>query len=274
MTIFAVNNYELIIMPIKQTVHINTKYIADSNIVEFVNTIHTSFSSAGQVAYDKRNQLRIIETGSEAMDQVAVKRFKKLGFFRGLYYTFFGLSKAERCFNNALELARRGISTPEPLAMVEVKKNGVINTCYYICRCVQLPAIIDGLHWEDKFNPVMSADFACMAARMHEAGVIHGDLNCDNVLYKKEADGHYSFTLIDINRMTIFPEVRPVSDKKAMADMCCFTRSLNVMRKVASDYVDARGWNQSVTETMVRMKDRFNRRRALRKRILHPTCPY
>ena len=84
MTIFAVNNYELIIMPIKQTVHINTKYIADSNIVEFVNTIHTSFSSAGKVAYDKRNQLRIIETGSEAMDQVAVKRFKKLGFFRGL----------------------------------------------------------------------------------------------------------------------------------------------------------------------------------------------
>ena len=88
MTIFAVNNYELIIMPIKQTVHINTKYIADSNIVEFVNTIHTSFSSAGKVAYDKRNQLRIIETGSEAMDQVAVKRFKTWILSRTVLYLF------------------------------------------------------------------------------------------------------------------------------------------------------------------------------------------
>lgn len=258
----------------KQTIHINPQYAADKNIVEFVNSIHSAFSSAGKVVYDKRNQLRIIETGSDAMNKVAVKRFKKLGLLRGLYYTLFGSSKAARCFNNALEMTRRNVPTPEPLAMVEVRKNGIISTCYYICRCVQFPAIIDGLHWEDRFDPVMSADFARMAAAMHQVGVIHGDLNCDNVLYEKQPDGHYTFTLIDINRMTILPSGHIVDNRRAMADMCCFTRSLEVMRKVAADYVKARGWSDSMTETMVKMKHRFNIRRELKKRILHPKRPY
>ncbi len=258
----------------KQFIQINPKYSGDKHIKEFVEGLHDSFFKCGKVVYNKRNILKIMQTGSDLMPVVAVKRFKPLGALRGIYYTYIGKSKAERCFEYALELARRGIDTPEALACVTVRKNGVLRDSYYICKCVELPAIKDGVHWEDSFNERMAEDFAAMAAAMHESGVTHGDLNCDNVLYRQNDDGSYSFTLIDINRMTIDKDHQPVKDAAAIADMCCFTRSLKVMRSVAEYYVRARGWDSRMVEKMVDAKRRFNRRRAIKKRIVHPTRKY
>lgn len=258
----------------KQFIQINPKYYGDKYINEFVARLHDSFYNYGKVVYNKRNILKIMSTGSEAMPVVAVKRFKPLGLIRGLYYTYIGKSKAERCFEYALELERRGIDTPEPVACVTVRNNGVLRDSYYVCKCVELPPIKDGVHYEDSFNERMAEDFAEMAAAMHKSGITHGDLNCDNVLYRQNDDGSYSFTLIDINRMTLHRAGEPVTDSEAIADMCCFTRSLKVMRSVAEYYAKARGWDNEMVERMVDSKRRFNRRREIKKRILHPTRKY
>lgn len=258
----------------KQFFQINPAFSGDKQIEKFVEELHHSFNNNGRVIYNKRNTLKIMSTGSEAMPLVAVKRFKPLGLLRGFYYTYIGRNKAERCFSYAIELEQRAVATPQPLAFVQVSRMGVVRQCYYICRCVDLPPVKDGIHWEDRYNPRMAEDFAAMAAAMHSAGVVHGDLNCDNVLYSEESDGHFSFTVIDINRMTLYPRGTVVPDRKAMADMCCFTRSLNIMRSVAEFYVKARGWNESMVNTMVAIKNRSNRRRAIKKRIIHPTRKY
>lgn len=258
----------------KQLYRINPIYAGDKSIENFVAGLHDSFNNNGRVVYNKRNTLKIMSTGSEAMPVVAVKKFKPLGFLRGFYYTYIGRNKAERCFDYALELEARGIPTPEPLAYVLVSCRGVVKYCYYICRCVELPAVKDGIHWEDRYDAAMAESFASMAAAMHKAGVVHGDLNCDNVLYRKNQDGGFSFTLIDINRMRFYPRGTVVPDSKAMADMCCFTRSLKIMRNVAEYYASARGWDSRMVDTMVEMKRKFNRRRAIKKRILHPTRKY
>lgn len=258
----------------KQIYRINPLYASDKSIEKFVVGLHDSFNNNGRIVYNKRNTLKIMSTGSEAMPVVAVKKFKPLGLLRGLYYTYIGINKAERCFNHAIELETRAIATPEPLAYVQVSQCGVIRECYYICRCVELPAVKDGIHWEDRYDAAMAESFSSMAAAMHKAGVVHGDLNCDNVLYSKNADGSFSFTLIDINRMKFYPRGTTVPDSEAMADMCCFTRSLKVMRSVAEYYAKARGWDNEMVERMVDSKRRFNRRREIKKRILHPTRKY
>ncbi|MCM1021771.1 MAG: lipopolysaccharide kinase InaA family protein [Muribaculum sp.] len=258
-------------MKLTQDIQIHPDFASDNSIINFVGELHRCFFNYGRVVYNKRNILKIMPTGSLLTPEVAVKRFKPLGVLRGMFYTFVGQSKSQRCFNYAVELEKRGISTPKPIACVQVKQNGILRYCYYICECCELPAIKDGVHWEDKYDAGMAEDFAAMAAKMHEAGIAHGDLNCDNVLYQKENDGHYSFMLIDINRMSIYPAGESVPDRKAMADMCCFTRSLNVMRSVAEYYVKARGWKSSMVDVMVGMKRDFNRRRLIKKRILHPT---
>lgn len=277
----SANTCELIIfaknmghMAEKQLYRINPLYAGDKSIESFVVGLHDSFNNNGRIVYNKRNTLKIMSTGSEAMPEVAVKKFKPLGFLRGFYYTYIGRSKSERCFDYAIELEARGITTPEPLAYVEVSHFGVVKYCYYVCKSVELPAIINGIYREDSYDDTMAQNFASMAATMHCAGVVHGDLNCDNVLYRQNHDGTFSFTLIDINRMKFYPRGTTVPDHEAMADMCCFTRSLKIMRKVAIYYVKARGWDSDMIDVMVEMKRKFNRRRAIKKHIVHPTRKY
>ena len=48
----------------------------------------------------------------------------------------------------------------------------------------------------------MLGALAAFLYRLHEAGVLHRDLNIGNILYKGDGQGGYVFQLIDTNRMT------------------------------------------------------------------------
>ncbi len=60
------------------------------------------------------------------------------------------------------------------------------------------------LNAPEEFNKVMAGDFARFVNRLHQKGIIDIDLNAGNVLYQPQADGHYTFSLIDINRMKFY----------------------------------------------------------------------
>ncbi len=58
----------------------------------------------------------------------------------------------------------------------------------------------ESLHKETTQN--FLAELGGFLFQLHEAGVIHGDLNRDNIMFKRLSDGTLKFQLIDINRMS------------------------------------------------------------------------
>ena len=79
----------------------------------FVRSIPSHGYAEEEVCWNRRNVVERVKTPDGQQD-VIVKRFKPVGFFKGLIYTFFRKSKARRAYENALYLLRNGIGTALP----------------------------------------------------------------------------------------------------------------------------------------------------------------
>ena len=250
---------------------INPRYASSADAVRFIQDIPERFKESGTVVYDKRNQIRLVDSPCQELPDMAIKRFRRLSPLKAAVYTYFSTTKAKRAYDNAFVLLGHGIDTPEPIAYIEIKERGLIRDCYYVCGRMVAPAIKDGLYYLDSYNSRLADDFAAMVAKMHRAGVLHNDLNCDNVLYVRDyTTGGYRFSLIDINRMTVLKEGELPDVHQCAVNLSRFCRDVDIYRRVVSAYVRYRGWDAGMVDKFVDYKVRFNRNRRIKKYILHP----
>lgn len=118
----------------------------------------------------------------------------------------FQKSKAMRSFLAARHLIAHGLDTPRPLACIEKRERGFVTESYYITEmienCVKVKQFVRK-NSEDvnDIRKVMHA-VADYATRMHNAGMVHRDLNLANFLLCSGEDG-YRLVLIDLNRYRI-----------------------------------------------------------------------
>lgn len=218
--------------------------------------------------YQGRNKVWLTKLNSR---KVVVKEFHKLGFFKGFIYTFFRKNKAQKAFDNAMELLKRGVLTPEPIDVKEVRRCGLLCKVYYISSYTDWQAIRKPLTEDIPYNRQMAIDFAHFVARLHEKGIIHHDLNNTNVLYKKSGQ-HYNFMLIDINRMSFTSKMHPAHDKDCLENLCLFSNRGEMFDTFANVYVRTRGWDHSRLADALKAKDRHDRRwkrKKKLKRLLH-----
>ena len=113
----------------------------------------------------------------------------------------------------------------------------------------------------------MAGDFARFVNRLHQKGIIDIDLNSGNVLYQPQADGHYTFSLIDINRMKFYTGYPPM--KECVENLTRFTGRMDVFELVAREYVKARGMEESQIQYFMDGKAEHDRRWKTRKSITH-----
>lgn len=135
--------------------------------------------------------------------QIAIKQFRKLKPYDTARFTVIR-SKALRSFLNALKLQDAGILTPEPVACIEKRDGAFLLESYYVCRFIDFDFSLhemfrDQLHtpWE---NPLRA--LAATVKKIHDAGILFGDLNGANILIKLTEDTP-SFYFIDLNRMKV-----------------------------------------------------------------------
>lgn len=298
---------------------VNPKFGNNAPLMRFLNALPATFPNGGEVLWNKRNQIRrfIVAAGGEVGGKLAdgaikhddvdescgdgaqnggergkksvgadavltlvVKKFKHPNVFQKIG-ALFGSSKAEKAFKNGIELLVRGFLTPQPVACIVIKGRVFIKEAYLVTLNTDWPPIADELecsHW----NKDLAADFARFAARLHEQGVLHNDLNKTNVLYKKVAGeteagvrnaeceqrypyggsgGHYCFQLIDNNRMHFLPLGQMPSQKECMENLTRFTGDYGLFSFVAEAYARARNLDAEVWL-----------RRALRQKRLHDRC--
>lgn len=144
----------------------------------------------GEVIDARRNILRLT-------DGVVVKQFKTPGLLRGIWYGWFGTSKARRSYENALRL--EGL-TPRPIAYREVRICGILRESWYACEQSQCTyTFIDLIEHPDMPNRAQIL-FAIgrFTAQLRRMGVWHRDYSQGNILFN--ADGS-RIEIVDLNRI-------------------------------------------------------------------------
>lgn len=223
------------------TMKINSQYKHSQELHEFIKSLPKNFEREGEILYDERNVIKsfMVRTHEKYTEKVVVKRYKCPNIIQQIIYSFFRKSKAERAFSYGIQLQEASINTPTPIAYFEEWKNGLFKFGYYLSGYDNAPAIRKELIEKEEFNQTMAEDFAIFVANLHNKDILHHDLNSTNVLYHPEANGHFSFSVIDINRMTFKKSNLTLSE--CLDNLTRFTGRMDLFEYVLKKYIQYRG---------------------------------
>lgn len=215
--------------------------------------VDAPLSGSVRLIYQGRNSLRSVDTGRMTL---VVKDFSRTFKNRLLYAS--RRSKACKSYENALELLRRGILTPAPVGYVERRTaSGMLACSFYVSEfddTMELGDYLDGGGHE-----ALHA-FACFMARLHKAGIRHDDLNRTNVRVVVADDGTPVFSLIDLNRMKIYPAGAEVPVDDSFRNLCRFSPLDDGFRYFVGVYLSQRGFDLSLAGRAIEIKQAHNRR--------------
>lgn len=219
-------------------------------------------SSNCKELYNGRN--RIVQLEPCKGHNLVVKKYKRHDWFKRIVYTFFKPNKARRSFENAKELRLRGFETPHEVAYIEKREHGLITQVYYISAYTAKEPICTDLIEKEPFNRELANAYALFVASLHEAGVLHRDLNSTNVICEKSASG-YAFELIDINRMRFYKGAVPKAE--CMKNLTLFSAFTDMFKYVLNCYAAARKWTEKDIEQAISVKISHDRNWIRRKRF-------
>lgn len=241
----------------------NMKFIVNPKyepLRPFIESIPSVFDDQGTVVYQGRNTIREFFTDNT---HLVVKRFGRMNVLKRVIYSFFRDNKAIRSYRHAEQILQRGFQTPEPIAYIEERKNGLLSDLYYICCYTKACDIKSQLIDREPYNESLLHAYAIFVASLHTHGILHRDLNPTNVLYEVSERGDYQFTLIDINRMTFYDdEVPPI---KCMHNLTLFWWLSPVYRAMLDIYAQQRGWSRQDVLKAIRIKEKHDDRWIRRK---------
>ncbi len=172
---------------------------------------------------DKRNRVWNVRVEGEA-DELTVKLNRAKGI-KKLSYRF-EQSKGKRHWNNATDMLRRGVNTPEPVAHFERHSNSGVRDNYFITRYVE-----GAFSCRDIFTAFMNGDetyrgrsrrqwleeIAPFVAKLHRRRIVHRDLSSGNLMLV-EKDGTLECYLIDIGRARVYEPGR-MKDRHRLIDL-------------------------------------------------------
>ena len=144
----------------------------------------------GEVIDARRNVLRVTQG-------VVVKQFRTPALWRGIWYGWFGKSKARRSYEYALRM--EGM-TPAPVAYREVRVCGVLRESWYACKQSECTHTFIELIEQPDFpnRALILRKIGRFTAEMHKRGIWHPDYSQGNILFNDDAS---HIEVIDLNRI-------------------------------------------------------------------------
>lgn len=206
---------------------------------DFIVNLPGRFNSEGETLYVGRN---VVKTFSLDGVTLVVKRFKRPNIVQAVAYTFFKKSKAERAFLFAKLIRERGFNTPREVAFIEKKHNGLLQDSFFVATSCTLPQLSKLLRRPD-FDRNVAAQLGRYIVRLHEKGVLHGDMNLSNILYDRASDGSCTFWLIDTNRSAF----KQTSKDDCLENLKRLTHERPLLEYIVRSYAIERGWNEDET---------------------------
>lgn len=177
----------------------------------WIKALPETFDHQGKMLVDGRNQVKLIEVDGV---KFVVKYFRKITLANRFIYRYLRASKGERAYENAMTLLDRRISTPTPVAFIDVYGRGILEGSYFVSLYVEFDSAFDLLN-----RPFTECeDHLKLLARflynIHRKGVFHADLNLTNVLHCP-SNSESPFCLIDNNRIRF----RKYNSRSAMRNL-------------------------------------------------------
>lgn len=228
-----------------------------------IERIPGMFAAEGETIYSGRNQVKRFLFGH---DEVVVKRYKHPNFIQKIAYTFFKKGKAERAYLFAAALRERGIETPHEIAYIEEKHHGLLRDSYFVSTVTHYAELFDLLLKSNSYDANIITELASFLVYVHKKGVLHGDLNLSNILYRKEEKtGKYKFCLIDTNRSKF---VDSPTKEMCLENLKRLTHRRDMLQKLIYAYAECRGWDaEECMQRVTKKMEAFERKRALKRRI-------
>lgn len=219
----------------------------------FVEELSERFALSGETLYRGRNELKSFEYNGV---RFVVKKFGNNRFKQ--FLSLFRKGKAEKSYRNGCELVRLGVLTPTPIGFVQVRSClGMVREAYYLSAYIPYPSLADICPDNEGFNREAMEAFARFVARLHEVGVLHGDLNTGNVRCEASDEG-LRFWLIDINRMRFGAKGKSLSRKACFDNITRFSYNSPMFHHFLRRYLQVRGWERYFDEA-IRRKVRHDR---------------
>lgn len=225
----------------------------------FISCIPNEFENNKDLIYSGRNTVKRFRSNYGTW---IVKKYRKPNIIQQLAYTFWRKSKAERAFIFANKLLDLGIDTPEGIAYIENKKNGLFNIGYFISTASDdlplYPILVENSH----FDKSLATSLAAFFVFMHNKGFLHGDPNLDNILYHVNSQGENSFSVIDTNRSVFRTHPSP---KECLDNLKRITHRRDLLAYIIKEYAIMRQWNidESIHQVMHAL-NKFEKKRQLK----------
>lgn len=218
---------------------VTSAYARNQSLMQLIDTMPWSFDNGGVLLWNGRNKIKSFCLSTEGNSvEVVVKRFKHLSLIQKVVYAI-RKHKARKAYYNALELVRRGVRTPAPVAFIEQRNGLWLTDAYYISEVTSLRSIESEVDRDD-WNHKLATAFGQFVATLHSKGVLHHDLNDTNVLYDTDSAGNYRFEVIDINRMKFYDCGNDIPQKECIENLTRFTGRIDLFEYVIRAYAAAR----------------------------------
>lgn len=179
------------------------RYIVNKDysiLTDFIKNLSDTFEQEGNCIYKGRNTIKTFNCEGLIIN---VKSFKIPHFINKVAYAWLRGSKAKHSYQYGMEILKRGANTPEPVAVVELLKNGLFNRSYYVSIHHKYDFTIRdliGFEFPDKQN--ILKQFAVFTyEKLHKNGIHHLDYSRGNILITKKGESKYDFSVVDINRL-------------------------------------------------------------------------
>lgn len=243
----------------KISCHIHKLYTHLRNEIE---AIPSRFDNEGDVIYNIRNCIKKINVAGEVWN---VKSFKKPIPVNSFIYRYCRKTKAERSYKNAVRLLNLNISTPQPIAYIIEKNLLGIHRSYYISQQIAYDHTLGDLFRKPPQDaPHIIGECIKYINSFHRKGVYFLDLSVGNILIKRQADGGFTFYLIDLNRAKFYN--RPLTCSESVKAFCRLDTTTEQKEDILRQYASVSGFDyEDVIHHYNQHKEDDFRRRKMKK---------
>lgn len=171
---------------------------AYQDLADFVESVPSLCNEEhAQVIRKARNNIWLLRHDDQYL---VVKEFAKPVFFNRFIYGLLRQSKAKRSYDNAMEIRKIGVGSPNPVAYINIRVCGLFTYSYYITLLSKCDKDYMGLMTDSNPDSVLR-EIARQTAILHNHGMMHLDYGRGNIMYRHLPDGEVELDIIDLNRM-------------------------------------------------------------------------
>ena len=228
-----------------------------------------NFKTTGTVFGDgQRNSIKLFMVDGEVIN---IKSFKVPNIINQIAYRYFRKTKARRSFEYATRLLENGIGTPQPLGYVEHFNWLGLQSSFYASAHLKSELTFRELVLQPDYpdHENILRQFTAFTFSLHEKGIEFLDHSPGNTLIKNNGAGHYSFYLVDLNRMNFHPEM---SFELRMKNFARLTPKRDMIAIMSDEY--AKYYPESGTiildkmwEATTEFQQQFAKKQQLKKRL-------